>query len=182
MEVKTDWLFSQPKMNFATSNIHKVKYRFTKWSGKSYSAFNSIGKEISIGVLSYVMIRTMGVKCNLAVHSSEEMNCLSAEVDDEEWDDLESFNFLTIFLVLLGSGVHLKSLHAADLYHPLSITSHLYFLSLLHFSRTFSSLLFLLLQDIFAVFNAALRDSSFLISTNYICQQNFWPWRQRAFL
>lgn len=37
-------------------------YRFTRWSGKSYSAFNSLGKEVNIGVLSYAITDKMGVK------------------------------------------------------------------------------------------------------------------------
>ena len=49
-------------MKASICNVHSKSCRFTRWSGKSYSAFNSIGKEISIGVLKSVIAEKLGRK------------------------------------------------------------------------------------------------------------------------
>ena len=43
-------------------NISTRPYRFKKWTNKSYAVFNSIGREISIGVLSSDISSRIGAK------------------------------------------------------------------------------------------------------------------------
>lgn len=85
-------------------------YRFTRWSGKSYSIFNSLGKQVSIGALSYVISSTLGVKSPiLRFQNKAEKDSFEEVADSDPLKEFECLSLLDLlFFFLLGKLVFLN--------------------------------------------------------------------------
>ena len=121
------------------ADIQQSKLRFTKWSRKSYAAFLTIGKEVTIGFLAVQLCLRLGLKS--AVNSVDQTFTLYSQTEDEEFSDENSALFFdfSILLFLLGWQPQLSTEISSHRYKSHSYFS-LFFLPLCSLQKILFSL------------------------------------------
>src|SRR5690554_5668920 len=86
----------------AEQNTFQLKLRFTKWSRKSYAAFVTIGREVTIGVLAIQLCLRLSLK--MPTHTlSRSLGLLFKEVEDKfSEDDLVLSDDVVVQAFLFG--------------------------------------------------------------------------------
>lgn len=85
------------------ADIQQSKLRFTKWSRKSYAAFLTIGKEVTIGFLAIQLCLRLGLKS--VANSLSQIVTLFTKTEEEELPDENSTLLCGFSILLILSGL-----------------------------------------------------------------------------